>query len=131
MDLPHLIATLSDPAVYPQPVERVEIRHTHISVVFLAGDSVYKVKKPVNLGFLDFSTLTKRRHFCDEEVRLNRRLAATVYDGVVPVTRAAHGLRLEGDGEPVEWAVKMTRLPEQATFLARLQRDEINEDSVK
>ena len=88
MELRCLITGLSDPAAYPHSIgaETVEVRQTHISVVFLAGPYAYKVKKPVDLGFLDFSTLEKRRHFCEEEVRLNRRLAPTVYLGVVPVT---------------------------------------------
>src|SRR6516165_5260875 len=89
MELAPLIEALSKAAAYPYPVEAVEIRHTHISVVFLAGPFAYKVKKPVNLGFLDFSTLDKRHHFCEEEVRLNRRLAAEVYLGVVPVSRTS------------------------------------------
>ncbi|HET6575876.1 MAG TPA: AAA family ATPase [Fimbriiglobus sp.] len=112
MDLPELIALLSRPEAYPHPVDRVEVRQTHISVVFLAGDFAYKVKKPVDLGFLDFTTLTKRRHFCDEETRLNRRLAPGVYRGVVPVTRDG----IEGAGEAVEWAVKMARLPDEASL---------------
>src|SRR5262245_471216 len=86
MDLARPVEALADPAAYPEPVGPVEVRHTHISVVFLAGAHAYKVKKPVRLGFLDFSTLEKRRHFCEEEVRLNRRLAPRVYLGVVPVT---------------------------------------------
>jgi uncharacterized protein len=125
VELTRLIAELSDPAAYPQPVEAVEVRQTHISIVFLAGDFVYKVKKPVALGFLDFSTLEKRRHFCEEEVRLNRRLAPHVYLGVVPVTESAGRLTLHGDGEPVEWAVKMRRLPEDATLLGWLRRGEL------
>ena len=70
-----------------EPVETVEVHQTHISVVFLAGSFAYKIKKPVDLGFIDYSTLERRRHFCEEEVRLNRRLAAEVYLGVVPMTR--------------------------------------------
>jgi aminoglycoside phosphotransferase family enzyme/predicted kinase len=124
MDLSDLIRALTDPAAYPHPVEAVDVRQTHISAVFLAGEFVYKVKKPVRLGFLDFSTLDRRHHFCDEEVRLNRRLAPDVYLGVVPVTASANGPRFEGDGEPVEWAVKMRRLPEQATLHAALRRGE-------
>src|SRR5262249_17277508 len=85
MDLNRLIAALSEPGAYPDRVGRVEVRHTHISVVFLADAYVYKIKKPVDLGFVDFSTLEKRRHFCEEEVRLNRRLAPEVYLGVVPI----------------------------------------------
>jgi aminoglycoside phosphotransferase family enzyme len=78
MELAHLIERLADLAAYPYPVNDVEVHQTHISAVFLAGPYAYKIKKPVNPGFLDFSTLDKRRHFCDEEVRLNRRLASHV-----------------------------------------------------
>src|SRR5205814_7205258 len=131
MDLPDLIAALSDPRAYPARPGRVEVRHTHISVVFLAGDDVYKVKKPVNLGFLDFGTLERRRHFCAEEVRLNRRLAPSVYVGVVPVTRPAGGLRIEGDGTPVEYAVKMVRLPNDATLERRLERGAVSADQLR
>src|SRR6516162_9646385 len=112
MELAPLIEALSKAAAYPYPVEAVEVRQTHISVVFLAGPFAYKVKKPVRFDFLDFSTLELRRDFCDEEVRLNRRLAPDVYLGVVPVVAAGAGLRVEGGGEAVEWAVKMRRLPE-------------------
>lgn len=122
MDLSLLIEALTEPAAYPFPVDRVEVRQTHISAVFLAGDFVYKVKKPVNLGFVDFSTLDRRLHFCQEEVRLNRRLAPEVYLGVVPITQAGGRVTLEGQGPPVEWAVKMQRLPEHAAFHERLRR---------
>src|SRR5262249_59921321 len=86
---------------------------------------VYKVKKPVDLGFLDFSTLAKRRYYCEEEVRLNRRLAPDVYLGVVPVTAAG----FEMPGEPVEYAVKMRRLPEDATLQKRLLRGEVDAEA--
>src|SRR6478672_7570459 len=89
VNLTELIAALSRPEAYPHPVDAVEVHQTHISVVFLAGEFAYKVKKPVNLGFLDFSTLEKRKHFCEEEVRLNRRLAPHVYLGVVPISSSA------------------------------------------
>jgi aminoglycoside phosphotransferase family enzyme/predicted kinase len=125
MDLTHLIEALSKPAAYPHPVEKVEVRQTHISVVFLAGAYVYKLKKPVNLGFLDFTTQEKRRHFCQEEVRLNRRLAPDVYLGVVAVVRTPTGLRFEGEGEVLDWAVKMQRLSHEATILERLRRGEV------
>jgi aminoglycoside phosphotransferase family enzyme/predicted kinase len=125
MELARLIEALSRPAAYPYPVEGVEVRQTHISAVFLAGPYAYKVKKPVNPGFLDFSTLAKRLHYCQEEVRLNRRLAQQVYLGVVPVVRCHEGLRFEGEGEAVEWAVKMQRLPDEATLLERLRRGEV------
>src|SRR5262249_8434798 len=125
MKLTQLLEGLSNPSAYPYPVRDVEVRQTHISVVFLAGPYASKVKKPLDLGFRDFSPLAKRRHFCEEEVRLNRRLAPAVYQGVVPVTRAATGLQVEGPGEAVEWVVKMERLPAEATLQKRLLRGEV------
>src|SRR5262245_6110830 len=111
MQLSHLIEALSKPAAYPIWVDTVEVKQTHISVVFLTGTHAYKIKKPVRFDFLDFSTLQRRRFFCDEEVRLNRRLATDVYLGVVPIVRTVTGMRIDGDGNAVEWAVKMRRLP--------------------
>ncbi|QEH37349.1 hypothetical protein OJF2_59390 [Aquisphaera giovannonii] len=123
MDLHELIEGLSDPAAFEPRPDRVEVRQTHISVVALAGPIVYKVKKPVRLGFADYGTLGLRKHFCEEEVRLNRRLAAGVYLGVVPIALEGGRLRVEGRGEPVEWAVKMERLPDEATLLSLVERD--------
>jgi aminoglycoside phosphotransferase family enzyme/predicted kinase len=128
MDLPELIAALSRPFAYPDPAPHVEVRQTHISVVFLTERFAYKLKKPVNLGFLDFSTPEKRRHYCAEEVRLNRRLAPHVYLGVVPVTATGGEIRFEGEGETIDWAVKMQRLPADATLERRLQRGELGAD---
>jgi aminoglycoside phosphotransferase family enzyme/predicted kinase len=125
MDTPFLLAALSGPGAYPFAVEGVEVRQTHISIVFLAGQFVYKIKKPVDFGFLDFSTLELRRHYCHEEVRLNRRLAPRVYLDVVGVTRQGDALRFEGPGEIVEWAVKMQRLPDTATFERRLEQGQV------
>jgi aminoglycoside phosphotransferase family enzyme/predicted kinase len=131
MDLPDLLTGLTDPAAYPHRPDRVEVRQTHISAVFLAGDRVYKVKKPVNLGFLDFSTAEQRKHFCEEEVRLNRRLAPHVYLGVVPVTADGGRLRVEGVGEPVEWAAKMVRLPDGTSLLDRVSRGDVGAADVE
>ncbi|UCG76660.1 MAG: AAA family ATPase [Gemmatimonadota bacterium] len=125
MELTRLIEELSRAAAYPHPFEDFQLRHTHISVVFLVDRFAYKVKKPVDLGFLDFTTLEKRRHFCDEEVRLNRRLAPGVYLDVVPITVEEDGLRLGGGGRIVEYAVQMRRLPPEATFLSWLGRGEL------
>ena len=131
MELSRLLQSLVEPSAYPFLVEDVEVRQTHISAVFLAGNYVYKVKKPVDYGFLDFGTLEKRRYYCDEEVRLNRRLAPDVYLGVVPVTLSGEGLCFEGDGEPIEWAVKMRRLPDAATLQSRLQRGIVDADQIR
>lgn len=126
MELAELIAELSRPEAYRFAVDRVAVCQTHISVVFLAGPFAYKIKKPLNLGFLDFATLEKRRFYCQEEVRLNRRLAPDVYLDVVPVTKDGDKVRMEGTGPALEWAVKMRRLPEEATLLARLRRDQLD-----
>jgi uncharacterized protein len=120
-----LLTELSQPAAYPYAVDTVTVQQTHISMVFLAGPFVFKVKKPVQLGFLDFSTLERRKHFCEEEVRLNRRLAPDVYLGVVPVVERDGKLRFEADGAAVEWAVKMRRLPHEATLESRLEPNEV------
>jgi uncharacterized protein len=132
MEIEVLIAGLLKPEAYPHPAGEVEVKQTHISVVFLAGEFAYKVKKPLALGFLDYSTLEKRRHFCEQELRLNRRLAGDVYLGVVPIARQkGEAIRVEGEGEVLEWAVKMARLPERATLRERLQRGEVDVDFIQ
>jgi uncharacterized protein len=106
------LAFLRDPASYPVPDGPVEVIETHMSWVFLLRHHVYKLKKPVRLDCFDCRTLAKRRFLCDEELRLNRRLAPTVYLTVLPLTADAGGrLALDGVGEPVDWLVKMVRLP--------------------
>ncbi|HKU43931.1 MAG TPA: AAA family ATPase [Polyangiales bacterium] len=98
------------------------LRETHISRVFLGPERVFKLKKPVQLGFLDFSTLERRRRYCHAELELNRRLAPDVYLDVVPVTRDARGVHhLRGDGEIVDYAVEMLRLSDSAAADARLR----------
>jgi aminoglycoside phosphotransferase family enzyme len=108
-----VLAALRQPASYPFPPGTVAVRETHMSYVFLADRFVYKLKKPVRLNSLDYTTLDRRRACCEAEVALNRRLAPGVYLGVVPLARTAKGgLSLEADGPVVEWLVKMRRLPE-------------------
>ncbi|MCI0546546.1 MAG: AAA family ATPase [Candidatus Rokubacteria bacterium] len=119
---PALIEALRAPAVYPHPVAEVELVETHISWVLLAGERVYKLKKPVDLGFLDFTTLARRRFFCREEVRLNRRLAPDTYLGVVEIKGTARRPRLGGAGRTLEVAVEMRRLPGDR-MLDRLVRE--------
>ncbi len=109
----------------------VELRETHISWVFLDGDDVWKVKKPVDLGFLDFSTPDKRRWACEEEVRLNRRLAPGIYRGVVPITLDAAGNhRFGGPGTAVDWAVHMVRLSDDARGDRRVAREMLSATDV-
>lgn len=105
---------LERPESYPEPTQSVRVIETHMSWVFVGDRFVYKMKKPVRTSFLDFSTLALRRHYCEESLRLNRRLAASVYLGVVPLTADPRGrLELNGSGEPVEWLEKMRRLPDE------------------
>jgi len=109
-----MIEKLLDPASLPDPTTTVTLVQTHISSVLVADRFVYKIKKPVNFGFLDFSTLEKRKHYCRQEVRLNRRLSRDIYLGVLPVLQEGDRFRIgEGRGEAVEYAVKMKRIPEQ------------------
>lgn len=126
-----LISAMTDPGFYPHPVERVELRQTHISWVFLAGDFVYKVKKPVQLGFLDFSSLEKRRRYCREELELNRRLAPDIYLDRVAITRQDGRFSLEGRGRTVEYAVKMRRLPDRSALPRLLARESLSQTGIQ
>ena len=117
-----LLGFLRDPRAYPHHPERVDFLQTHASYVFLVPPYVYKVKKPVNFGFLDYSTLEKRKRFCEQEVALNRELCPEAYLGVIPIVRENGSLRLAGAGEPVEYAVRMAQLPEEF-FAKRLLRE--------
>jgi aminoglycoside phosphotransferase family enzyme/predicted kinase len=123
-----LCGDLLQPRSYPAPPPtHVQLRSTHISHVFLTDDTVWKVKRPVRLPFLDFSTLEQRRHFCEEELRLNRRLAPEVYQEVVPIVRTSAGHAvvdpgLASGGPVVDFAVKMRRLDDQASAASLLAR---------
>ncbi|WP_462320322.1 bifunctional aminoglycoside phosphotransferase/ATP-binding protein [Halochromatium sp.] len=108
------LAGLLEPGAYPHPVDRVEAIATHISQLFLAGDFAYKLKRPVSLGFVDFSTLGRRRFYCEEELRLNRRLAPQLYLGVAKVVRLRDQVSIGGEGEVVDYAVRMRRFPQQS-----------------
>jgi hypothetical protein len=115
--LPPLIqALLSDAACYDHVIGQVRLVETHISWVLLTGEVAYKIKKPVNLGFLDFSTLALRQQACADEVRLNRRLAPEYYLGVVAITGSAAAPRIGRQGEAFEYAVKMRQFPPDATL---------------
>ncbi|MBW2478211.1 MAG: AAA family ATPase [Deltaproteobacteria bacterium] len=103
---------LLDPAAYPDSTTRVSFRETHISRVYLTDTRAYKLKKPLDLGFLDFSTLAKRRHYCQEEVRLNRRFNSDTYLGVCGLYNNCGEIRFNGSGQLIDYAVCMRRLPE-------------------
>jgi aminoglycoside phosphotransferase family enzyme/predicted kinase len=119
-----LVRNLRDRALYGGR-EEVEVMETHISWVLLAGPFAYKIKKAVNLGFLDFGTLEKRRFFCHEELRLNRRFAPELYLEVVPITGTPWAPVLNGSGPALEYAVKMRRFPQSALLNGMLARGEL------
>ena len=112
MDLRALRQALLDPAIYPERPRTVEFSETHISLLFFTESYVYKVKKPVDFGFLDFRDLEKRKFYCHQEVALNRRLSSDVYLGVVEISQDDGNVSLEGGGEVIEYAVKMRRISE-------------------
>ena len=115
-----LIAALQNPALYPHPVEGFQVIETHISWVILTGPFAYKVKKPVNFGFLDFTGLDQREHFCAEELRLNQRLTEDLYLEVLPVTGSVDAPQLGGDGPAIDYVLKMRQFP-QSGLLSTLQ----------
>jgi aminoglycoside phosphotransferase family enzyme/adenylate kinase family enzyme len=121
-----LIEALQNPALYDHPVQGFHVVETHISWVLLTGLYAYKLKKPVDLGFLDFSTLEKRRFFCEEELRLNQRLAPELYLAVVPITGTTASPALGGAGPIIDYAVKMREFPQNAQLDRALTRGEVN-----
>ena len=126
-----VVQGLLRPGAYPHPVRRVREIQTHVSAILLAGDFAYKLKKPVRFPFLDMSSLSQRKHLCEEEVRLNRRLSPALYLGVVPIVESAAGMRVGGEGTPVEYAVRMHRLPEDRMMDRLLRRGELRTEAVE
>lgn len=112
--LPEIAQALLEPKAYPETTAKIELVQTQMSFVFLADEYVYKVKKAVDLGYLDYTTKEKRQFYCQQEVELNRRLCPEVYLGVVPITRYRETISVGGRGKVIEHAVKMRRLPQQA-----------------
>lgn len=126
-----LLQNLQQPSLYPHKIDSFTLLQTHISWVLLTGDFAYKFKKPVDLGFLDFSTLALRKHFCEEELRLNRRLAPELYLEVITLTGSPNQPVLNGDGPVIEYAIKMKQFPQSAQLdevlnNRKLTRDHIN-----
>ncbi len=120
-----LIDALLKPEAYEENPGHVELVQTHISLVFLTENYVYKVKKPVNFGFLDFTTLEKRRFFCEKELQLNRRLCGDMYIEVTPINKA-RSVKIEGPGKTVEYALKMKRMPQEKIMVRLLEQNQVN-----
>ena len=130
-----IFQAMQQPDFYPHPVETVmgviEQRETHISKVFLTGRYVYKIKKAVDLEFLDFTTLEKRWYYCNQELSLNRRLAHNIYLDVVAITFQNKCYKLGGSGNPVEYAVKMRQLPDAGSMKYLLQNSKIGKKDIE
>lgn len=120
-----LIAALQNPALYPHPVEGFQVIETHISWVLLTGPFAYKIKKPMNFGFLDFTDLDKRQRFCGEELRLNQRLTEGLYLEVLPITGSEDAPQLGGEGPVIEYALKMRQFPQSQLLSAVQARGEL------
>jgi len=125
MAIPFLPKALLNPEIYPDHPRSIKFMETHISLLFLTGNYVYKVKKPVDFGFLDFTSLEKRRFFCEQEVKLNRRLSPNIYLGVERIIKEGNRILLGGKGEVLEYAVKMKQIPEEFLMDKLLEKKQV------
>jgi uncharacterized protein len=130
MERNHLTALL-DPAAYSERTTSVSLMQTHVSFLFLTDTHVYKIKKPVDFGFLNFTTVDRRRFFCEEEVRLNRRLCPDVYLGVVELRESPSGVSFFGTGKVIDYAVRMKRLPGDRMLDRLLQEGKVTGDGIR
>ncbi len=120
-----VVEALKKPEAYDEEPGKIELKQTHISFIFLTGNYAYKVKKAVNFGFLDFSTLEKRGYFCEKELELNRRLCGDMYLEVVPINRS-DVIKMKGEGVTVEYALKMKRMPEETMMTKLLEEGKVD-----
>ena len=128
-DQKQVVEALLNSQAYPEEAGKVELIQTHISFVFVTKNFVYKLKKAVNFGFLDFSTLEKRHFYCEKELELNRRLCADVYLEVVAINKS-NIIRIKGNGEIIEYALKMKRLPQQRLMTLLLKDGKVNNKTI-
>jgi hypothetical protein len=132
INISSLIEQMQQAGFYNHPVtEPIQLIQTHISYVFLTGDYAYKVKKGVNFGFLDFSTLPLREHFLNEEVRMNKAIAPDIYLEVLPITQTGEKFAIAGKGEPVEYALKMRQFPQENLFVSIFEKGELTEKHIE
>ncbi len=131
MDVSSLKKALLNPEIYPDHPKEVGFFETHISLLFFTGNRVYKVKKPVDFGFLDFTSLEKRKYFCEQEVMLNRRLSPEIYLGVMKIIQDGKRILLDGRGEVVEYAVKMKQIPEELLMNRLLEKGQVDSKMIE
>lgn len=129
-NLPGFIQALQHTDMYPHPVGDIQLIQTHISFVLLAGDFVYKFKKPVDFGFLDFSSLEKRKSCCEQELVLNRRLCPDIYLGLVTINREEDGFALNGSGEVIDYGVQMKRMPEEKMMVNLIAEGKVGRQQI-
>ena len=131
MEHSKLIDDLMQPSAYPEAPRKITLAQTHISTVFIGDEFVYKIKKPVNFGFLDFSTLEKRYYYCNKEVELNSRFSQDVYLGVYPVTFDGIKHIINGEGEVIDYAVKMRRLSDEDLLKSRFKKGTVTDNDLE
>lgn len=127
-----MLESLKRKEAYDEPVKEIRLIQTHISWVFLTGDYAYKIKKPVDFGFLDFTTLEKRKKFCKREVEINRMFSPEMYLGVVPVNKFGdHSIKINGPGETIDYAVKMKQLPQELLMNRLLDKNQVETKDIE
>jgi aminoglycoside phosphotransferase family enzyme len=131
LNIPSLQKALLNPEIYPDHPQTIKFIETHISLLFLTGNHVYKLKKSVDFGFLDFTSLEKRKYYCEQEVKLNRRLSPGIYLGVVRITKEGNQILLDGIGELVEYAVKMKQIPEEYLMDKLLEKKQVTSKMIE
>jgi hypothetical protein len=130
MKTSEFVEILKNPKLYGSEIKKVDILQTHISFIVLTGEYAYKIKKPVNFGFLDFSTLEKRKYYCEEELRLNRRLCPEIYIDVVTINEKNNTLKINGEGKVVEYALKMKEFSQENIMTNILKQGKIYEEII-
>lgn len=124
-----VVDALLKPDAYPEETSKIELIQTHISFVFITDHFVYKVKKAVNFGFLDFSTLEKRHFYCQKELELNKRLCPQIYLEVVSISQI-NKVKIKGEGEIIEYALKMKRLPQERIMTLLLKEGKVDKETI-
>jgi aminoglycoside phosphotransferase family enzyme/predicted kinase len=128
---PQILKSLMKPAAFPVSTDMVELIQTHVSWIFLTTTHAFKLKKPVNFGFLDFATIDRRRFYCNEELRLNRRLCPDIYEAVVELRETPSGAAFHGSGQVIDYAVMMKRLPANRMLDRLVERGEVSAADMK
>ena len=128
MKLPNFIKSLLSPEKYDDHPQKIELKQTHISYVLISNEKVYKIKKPVNFGFLDFTTLEKRKFYCEQEIKLNSRLTPEIYENVIEIKKKGNDYFYDNEGETVDYAVVMKKFSENKSLLNLLKNKSVNNE---